>query len=284
MKTRIWVTCILCGLLFAIGLYFLQTGKNAKYAITFFPLDQTYSFTNATTNLHPFQGDILHWATMSTLGEEVYLRQDVSLLYENGFFKGVQSKWEQYQQEIDLTQPVPLHDTAIFESISFHHGEIHQSSKDITSIQKMTFDKIYMKKENQSFEQLKAEDRLISEIDKQKQARLEQTWNEWITQHDIKQADYRVIPLTNLIDYEDNSLPGLSAEQSKATIGKLWEGLYKNYILRLKEKQNEQESHAMPLILLSKDATHLYVLFELGEQQEILLQQIANKDLSANIP
>src|SRR5699024_5851943 len=37
MRTRIWVICILSGLVFAVGLYFLQSSKNAKYAITFSP-------------------------------------------------------------------------------------------------------------------------------------------------------------------------------------------------------------------------------------------------------
>lgn len=284
MRTRIWIICILSGLIFAVGLYFLQSSKNAKYAITFFPLDETFFFTDATTNLHNFQDNLLNWTTLSSSEKPVYLRQDVSLLYENGFFKGIQSKWEQDQQLINLNHPVPLHNTAVFEAISFHHGEIHQPSNDITSIQKMTFDKIYMHKKNQSFEPLNKKDERIAIIDQEKQERLKKSWHKWISEHDIDQSDYTVIPLTNLADYEDNPLPGLSVEQSKATIGKLWEGLYKEYILRLKEKKNEGKSHAMPIILLSKDSSHIYILFELDGQQQILLQKIPNVDSSTNPP
>src|SRR5699024_12649276 len=76
------------------------SSKNAKYAITFFPLDETFFFTDATTNLDNFQDNLLNWTTLSSSEKPVYLRQDVSLLYENGFFKGIQSKWEQDQQII----------------------------------------------------------------------------------------------------------------------------------------------------------------------------------------
>src|SRR5699024_8908223 len=107
MRTRIWVICILSGLVFAVGLYFLQSSKNAKYAITFFPLDETFFFTDATTNLDNFQDNLLNWTTLSSSEKPFYLRQDVSLLYEkilvyvlqdvsllyaNVIFKCIQSK------------------------------------------------------------------------------------------------------------------------------------------------------------------------------------------------
>lgn len=40
----------------------------------------------------------------------------------------------------------------------------------------------------------------------------------------------------------------------------------------------------MPLILLSKDSSHIYILFELDGQQQILLQKIPNVDSSTNPP
>src|SRR5699024_12527834 len=124
---------------------------------------------------------------------------------------------------------VQLNNTDVYEAISLHHGEIHQPSNDITSIKKMIFDKIDMHKNNQSFETLSKKDERIAIIDQEKQERLKKSWNKWISEHDIDQSEYTVIPLTNLADYEDNPLPGLSVEQSRATIGKLWEGLYKEY-------------------------------------------------------
>src|SRR5699024_2346106 len=141
---------------------------------------------------------------------------DVSLLYENGFFKGIQSKWEQDQQIINLKHPVPLHNTAVFEAISFHHGEIHQPYNDITNIHKMTIHKIYMHKNNQSFEQRSKKDERKSIINQEKQERIKKSWNKWISAHDIDQSEYTVIPLTNLADYEVNPPPGLSVEQSRA--------------------------------------------------------------------
>src|SRR5699024_1632581 len=119
MRTRIWVICILSGLVFAVGLYFLQSSKNAKYAITFFPLDEPFFFTDATTNLDNFHDNLLNWTTLSFSEKPVYLRQDVSLIYENGFFKGIQSKWKQDQQIINLKLTVTLNNTTNFEVIRF---------------------------------------------------------------------------------------------------------------------------------------------------------------------
>src|SRR5699024_12053138 len=119
-------------------------------------------------------------------------RQDVSLLYENGFFKGIQSKWEQDQQIINLKHPVPLHNTAVFEAISFHHGEIHQPSNDITSIQKMTFDTIYMHKNNKSFEPLSKKDERIEIIVQDKKERREKSWNNEIYEIDLINIEYNI--------------------------------------------------------------------------------------------
>src|SRR5699024_1736578 len=158
MRTRIWARCRFSGLVFAVGLYFLQSSENDTYAFTFSSVDETFFLTDPSTNLDNFQASLRNCTTVSSSSKPVYLRQDVSLLYENGFFKGIQSTWEQDQQLINLKHPVPLQNTAVFEAISFHHGEIHQPSNDIMSIQQMTFDKIYMHKNKQSIEPLSKQD------------------------------------------------------------------------------------------------------------------------------
>src|SRR5699024_12831905 len=109
-----------------------------KYAITFFPLDETFFFTDATTNLDNFQDNLLNWTTLSSSEKPVYLRQDISLLYENRFFKCIESKWEQDQQIINLKHPEPFHNNDIFETTSNHNRKIDKHTNDTTSLNNIT--------------------------------------------------------------------------------------------------------------------------------------------------
>src|SRR5699024_9693058 len=72
------------------------------------------------------------------------LRQDVALIYENGIFKGMLSEWKNNTATIELEKSIPISTSSLLESITFHHGEIHQDDETITSIQKMSNDSLYV--------------------------------------------------------------------------------------------------------------------------------------------
>ena len=270
MNKRLLVICILCGSLFSVVLYVLQSNQSAMETVKYFPLDKETSFDDAATTLTPAANHSIHWDAESSTMEPMYLRQDISLLYENGFFKGVQSKWREQEQTIQLSETFPIKNNRLLSAISYHHGEIHQSPDSITSIQKMTSARLYLNKTTQIEEESKQWTIKGQQVDK----RLQKNWQEMMKYHDLESSSYTLIPLTQLAEYNDQPLPGFSDSESKEVIGKLWEGLYKNYIIRLKEKQHQFESHAMPLIMISKDRKYLHVLFELNGKKEILYQQL----------
>ena len=87
---------------------------------------------------------------------------------------------------------------------------------------------------------------------------------------------YTTIPLTSIYQYEEVPLPGFNKEQTQAIIGRLWEGLYKNYFLGVKKQDGttiDPIGSTIPLILVSTDQTHLLVVSELKDDDIMLLKQ-----------
>ena len=81
---------------------------NATPAITYFPPAEEFNFDEASTNLTLHEeGKEIIWTSNSKSNDTLYLRQDISLLYMNGIFKGVQSKWERQVDKIHLKKMFP---------------------------------------------------------------------------------------------------------------------------------------------------------------------------------
>lgn len=89
--------------------------------------------------------------------------------------------------------------------------------------------------------------------------RLKQSWAELIFYFSINEDSYDQIPLIDLAQFQVTPLPGLTESDSKRVIAQLWEGLYKNYLLRMTEQQ--LSGGFMPLIMLDKSLDHLLVLY-----------------------
>ena len=66
----------------------------------------------------------------------------------------------------------------------------------------------------------------------------------------------------------------MSQQETNVLIGRLWEGIYKNYVIPASESSENQLESYIPLILIDKQNTHLYVLFELNGGREQLIQRI----------
>src|SRR5699024_7789574 len=111
-KILLWILCIFC-LCFLILIY---QSKDAVSTMKYFPVNEDIQFIDATTSLSVQEKKShLDWRTTSTTDENLYLRQDIGLLYEDGFFKGVHNKWEEDANVIALSQTVPIKETGFFE-------------------------------------------------------------------------------------------------------------------------------------------------------------------------
>src|SRR5699024_7756370 len=84
--------------------------KNSSLpTITYFPIDEENTFTNAYSELNfsnkdSKDGYVLQWISGSKSSQPLYLRQDVSLLYENGQLRGVRSKWIEDTDTIKISE------------------------------------------------------------------------------------------------------------------------------------------------------------------------------------
>lgn len=263
-----------------ICLFFILKSNLSVSTMKYFPIDENAFFDNAKTNISLSPNEEIDWSIESTSSEDAYLRQDVSLLYENGKFKGVLNKWRQYVDHIELSKRFRQTDSGLLQAISFHHGEIHYPNDQISSIQKMTGNHLYFIKDGKtihSFRNARDTNEKIWErnLNKITEQQLNNHWNRLINQLDIRINEYDRIPLAELVQYESKPLPGRTEAETKKIIGQLWEGVYKNYIVLLKEEENLQNEHYMPLILIAKNNDHLLIIFELNKKSQKLIQKIS---------
>lgn len=263
-----------------ILLYFTyQMKMKDSTTMKYFPIDQKLSITDAMTKLsHEKNQRHIDWVSRSASTKPTYLRQDVSLIYENGVFKGLQSQWKTDISTIELKNKIPIRASSVLQSVSFHHGEIHHENDSITSIQKMTNDSLYISKSNDEyliFHQPKTkknkliQKKLVREMDESLNRHLQKM----LEFYNLSANEYDIIPLYELSLYDDSPLLEFSNETTTRIVGQFWEGLYNEYITLLMSYQDQIPSHYMPFILLAKDNSHLLVLFEIDDQKYKLMQR-----------
>lgn len=270
---------------FIVSILFLIVNRETTETITYFPIDQRLNIEQAFTSLQTTtmtneQKLLLDWNIQSTTKHPLYLRQDVSLLYKNGYLLSIINQWQTNTSILREQRSFTISQNSILQSISFHHGEHHENDK-ITSVQRMTSDQLYIVccKDSDKLTSFKHPDNVQMDhvatlLDEQVMKHLQQHWNVLIEYYKIQLDQYELIPLYELIRYNDNSLPQLSMSKTKAVIGQLWEGLYKNYILPLSKQKYFTNKNFMPLVLFDRKGTHLIVLYNINGKPEQLYQQI----------
>ena len=266
----------ICAFVFVI--YFIQ--KEPITTMKYFPIDESHYFAKAATYILYLQSDENHnvqWITESKSNKNSYLRQDISLLYENGKFKGIQNKWEQNVTEILLQQSYKQTKSSLLQTISFHHGEIHYKDESIKSIQKMTNDHLYFVNSDEEITTFhtpstKTDKKWAKTLNHITKKHLVNDWNDIIEHYGIQRKNYVEIPLTALFQFDEQPITGLSMKETDQIIGQLWEGIYENYVTLLTDN-SKQHAHSVPLILMAKDNSHLLVLFQLNDEKFKLIQK-----------
>ncbi|MBB5173125.1 hypothetical protein [Texcoconibacillus texcoconensis] len=296
---------ILGGLIFIISslLIWIQWDKTEE-TLMYFPEDERVSFLQAFTSLSivdDFDEDqyTIGWNIASKVDEEVYLRQDVSLLFEDGRLIGKENEWEGDASELSVHRTIDSDDSGRYEAISFHHAEIHYPYDEIKSKQTMSSDQLYVVDsplrnmisfhEPTNEEEQEAKDTLDKIVNQQ----LEYTWKDLIHHFDISLTDYDPVAFNKILKFQNEPIPKLTMAQTKTIIGQLWEGLYRNYILAIRDDNNQEFAdipqvnkqhdkapigHSMPLILIHKDRTHLFVVYENADGDRYKLRQNINLD------
>ncbi|MFE1243928.1 hypothetical protein ACFW35_07355 [Fictibacillus sp. NPDC058756] len=284
MKWKISIFMLIIILVIGI-IYQPFVKKEARESITFFPIDSSFSFTDAKTSIKFKKGTAsnyeLEWDVESESSESVYLRQDIAMIYENGKLANKMSEWKTNAKSIDLEKDIHGKTPGLWEGISYHQGEIHINEEKYRSVQRMSSDYLYTVKPNNTFTGFKnpnsaSERRLKNMLDQETNKYLQNTLAQLLDYYQINRNNYHVISLQSLTGYNEKTLPGFNQLKSQEIIGKLWEGLYKNYFMNITTKTGQKISpigSGMPYILLSKDKTHLFVLFQTATGENIQLIQ-----------
>lgn len=278
------------ALVFVISVLVLQFPffKPAIETITFFPLDETVQYRSAGTTLtlqkeKEHQAHKVNWEVSSTLDREAYLRQDMGLLYMNGILKSKVAKWRQQTAQLNQRDVLSAEESAKYEAITFHYSELHDKDARIASAQRMTEDLLYVI--DSPFSPLSsfriAKSKLEKEwkqvLDNSTQNRLNKSLKKAGQIHGINAANYMVIPLYELRKYEDQPISGFTQWETANILGRLWEGIYKNYYLGIKKSDGtvvDPIDSTMPLILISRDKKHLLLVTQTKAGESIILKQL----------
>lgn len=266
----------------------IQIFKPIEETITFFPLDQSvqYKGVNTTLTLQKDKKNNEHgvdWRVNSKLDRQAYLRQDLGLLYVNGRLKGKVGKWKQDTDELFQEDSIHTGESAKYEAISFHYAELHGAGDKISSSQKMSEDMLYVI--DSPFGPLRS-----FRVPKSKQERewkqvldqgtaniLKKTMEKASKTHGFDVENYIAVPLFEVRRYEDQPIHGFTQKETAEILGKLWEGIYKNYFLGIKKSDGtaaDPLNSTMPQILVSKDKTHILVVTQTRDGESIVLKQM----------
>jgi hypothetical protein len=279
---------VLGAFLTAYLLYSSEKDTSSINSLTYFPRDPAIHFLTATTSLRQSSNEDsttaykIHWTTGSETNHPVYLRQDVSLLFQNGKLIYLNNQWKQQVMALTFSKTLSFNKESYFEALTDHYAENHPKDSDIKSQDVMSWDHLFVMtkglKNPQSFtfptnrRESDFKDKLTTSISKEQHKILVQAAK---TYH-LKLEAYDVFPLSHIDTYQQNPLPGLTEKTSRRVISQLWEGLYKNYILGIHVKGPSFESPTgsnMPLILYKKSGEQLLVLIRSKTGQLVILKQ-----------
>lgn len=275
---------IIPSVILSVILVFMLIPDKSEPTITYFPPDDEEQFQHATNTLELQETDeennyAVVWENYSKSGNPLYLRQDVSVLYKDGRLIGIKSVWKENSQTIDFKETFRFKQDHLFQAATLHYGEKHNEDEDINSLLKMSYSELFVASDKDEklphFQQPQSEQDTKSKTKLQKRTKenLLHHWHRLTSHFDIDMAQYEVVPLTELHQFENKALLSFTQEQTDEIIGKLWEGLYKNYIIPVSETKDDSSDSYVPLILFEKHEHDILVLFELNGEK-IKLKQV----------
>lgn len=257
-----------------------------KEAFIFFPEDETIFFKHAKSSIELLNKKdddeyVLNIAFSSETNKPAFLRKDMSLLFENGTFVHSMKESLKDQLFIEEVGTYDGEDSGRFDSITFHHAETHYSNEQINSKFTWSSDQLYVADSpfsllhsfHEPSDQNEEKDKEI--LDSILMQQLSYELDGLLEEFHINGDYYHAFTLLDLPNYQEVALPGLTEKETYATLGKIWESLYRFYVLGINTFTEETYSpygNSIPHILLHKDGTHLLLLYETkdGSKQQLL--------------
>ncbi|MCL6574324.1 MAG: hypothetical protein K6T88_22040, partial [Bacillus sp. (in: Bacteria)] len=225
---------------FAAALLYTLHEPKVQESITFFPIDPKVAFKSIESSLNFLDNKSLIWKVDSTLDRKAYLRQDLGLLFSNGRLIGELGDWKQNSASIFQEKRMASGKSAYYQAITYHHAELHEKNGQIYSSQALSTDHLYVINESintvYSFQTPKTKEQIQwkQHLDEQTERMLQYCWNSGLRHFSIHLSDYQAFPLNLFTQRVKNGLAGFTREETEKIVGQLWEGLYKNYFLGIK--------------------------------------------------
>ncbi|SDD53476.1 hypothetical protein SAMN05421663_1134 [Terribacillus halophilus] len=272
MRKLLFIGCIFFAVILC-STFIIRT-QQPQPVIQHFPIDDTATFTETSTSLKKVDFRRVHWRIESILDREAYLRQDVGLLFENGRLVGVMNKWMHPARSLIQEKTLILQPSKQLDAVSFHFAELHKN--EITSSFKLTGIRSYTSDTFELFSFPKNEKETQSRYTAKTATNktLQRIWTEAKQQLSIPANQYTEIPLTALPHADLSQINGLSENNKRQEIiSRLWEGLYRNYIVPIGPAVADGTVNTyVPLLLFDKSGKHLRVLYqdENGQHRELL--------------
>ena len=240
----------------------LHYTNQTEESFTYFPADQNAYFQTAETSLTLMdksnRGYTILWRTGSVLDRKAYLRQDISFLFGNGILIDSMGKeWKQQTDKINWKKKSCKMKVRIIKPLASTMGKFIPMIPSRVH-RKITYDELYVLDSKfstlHSFHQPtnNEEQEWKNVIDNLIQQRLQVSLENAQKTFGINPELIRFFPLTDIYQYEEKPLQGFSAQETKEIIGRLWEGLYKNYFLGIQKKDGtttDPRGSTIPLIL-----------------------------------
>ncbi|WP_163103396.1 hypothetical protein [Peribacillus alkalitolerans] len=269
MLKKYWIL----GVLFAGLIMFMFLRDNdSKDVFNYYPADPNVSFIEYRTGLSAEKVNnqyLLDWNTFSELDRKAFLRQDVGLLFKNGRLKGALRNWNQNNSILSQEDTIREKDSGLFQTITFHYAEIHPGPSTFSSAQAMSDNSLnVIHSNNEDFQTFskpftKQQQEWQQTFSKQQEALYNETLMKAENEFQINRNDYTIIPLTELRTKQDQFLSGFSKARQTEIVGRLWEGLYKNYVLGIRKGDGSvitPLNSTTPLLLLHKNRKELDVI------------------------
>lgn len=278
MKKYVYYIGAFTALIIVLVWWQLSPSLNKDMAvIKYFPLNKKAEFLKSDTSLtmqEPVKNKEqykVNWTTESIINQKSFLRQDFSLLFQNGKLVDSLKGWKENTNKILQQKMIEAHESSLFETVTMHYAEIHLNDGTPTSSYKITGAQLFVISSRygpiKSFQMPESKEQkdwafTLSSVTS---SRLTKVLNRYIEKENIDITDYTVVPLTQINSKEDELMKEYLPEKQTQIIEKLWEGLYSTYVLGIKKEDGtviDAKDSTIPLILRKLNSKNLIILIQ----------------------
>lgn len=283
-KTVIITLLIVCIIAFSIY-HYSNSNSVMNGNFNYYPLDPHTRFLQSQTSLQwtkQINKDqyTIKWEFSSTLNQQSFVRQDMSLLYEDGHLIDKITEQAPNTKTIKMNKIIKREDSGHYEAITLHYAQLQDPNGQILSQRQMSYDQLYVTaspfSQMDRFEipQTAEEKQWKKILNRTSQQKLAFAWNELQKHYHIHDKQFYHFSLPYLHIYDYNRLPGCTKRETEQAVGKLWDLLYRQYFTGIHLANGKTVSpigSTVPLLLFAKDRSCFIILIQTKANHDVKL-------------